>query len=161
MKSHIILGLSFLAIYHVHATDIKMYLVRNILASDKTLTYTLTPLGKGYCMYGVYNPDTAHLIGNNTYVRIHYKSSTPPKCSFHQSWQDFTLKIDQNPSYSIRIRWYQPVWGDARATAYGDNRKIICDIIPGDTYYEDVVHLVVGASKDGKCEWQWNKAKML
>ena len=153
MKSHIILGLSFLAIYYVHASDSAMYLERNVDASDKTLTYTLTPLGKGYCMYGVYNPDTAHLVGNSTYVNIHYKSAAPPKCSFHQSWQDFTLSIDQNPSYSVRIRWYSPVNGSNHATAYGDNRKIICGITQGshDTY--NVVHLVVGASNDGKCKW--------
>ena len=156
MKIPIIFVLSLLAIYHAHARDVKMFLLRNIHADNKALSYTLTPLGKGYCMYGVYNPDTAHLIGNNTYVRIHYKSSTPPKCSFHQSWQDFTLKIDQKPSYSVRIRWYKPVWGVANASiAHGDDKEnIVCHIdAGGDRDLEDPnVYLIIGASNDGKCK---------
>ena len=156
MKLRIIFVLSLLTLYNAHASDTKMFLERNIYASDKTLTYTLTFLGKGYCMYGVYNPGTAHLVGNSTYVRIHYKSATPPKCSFYQSWQDFTLKIDQDPSYSVRIRWYKPVLDNAHATAYDDDdKKIVCGIDQGYTYTDDPrVYLVIGASNNGKCEWK-------
>ena len=154
MKSHIIFSLFLLTIYHAHARDSKMFLYRNIYASDKTLSYTLTPLGKGYCMYGVYNPGTAHLVGSHTYVRIHYKSATPVKCSFHESWQDFTLKIDQKPSYSVRIRWYSPVNDFSYVTVYDDNKKIVCKILPGDAFLNNTVYLIVGASHDGKCEWR-------
>ena len=151
MESKIIFGLSLLTLYNAHASDTKMFLERNIYASDKTLTYTLTSLGKGYCMYGVYNPGTAHLVGNSTYVRIHYKSATPPKCSFYQSWQDFTLKIDQDPSYSVRIRWYVSVERRAYVTVYGDNKKIICAIKNGEATKTNVVYLTIGASNDNKC----------
>ena len=78
-------------------------------------SYTIRAGGSRQGMYGVYNPGKAHLskkspavvIGGvktvcpQDYVRVHWKAN------MHQSYQDFFVTQDDNPSVKARFRWYK------------------------------------------------------
>ena len=76
-------------------------------------SYTIKPGGASKGMYGVYNPGVAHLSKDvadvnlryncpSAYVRVHWKST------LRQSYQDFIVTQDDDPSVKATFRWYKP-----------------------------------------------------
>ena len=86
-------------------------------------SYTIKFVGSGRGMYGVYNPGMAHLSKNVAdvdlnshtppdYVRVHWQST------LRQSYQDFVVTQDDNPSMKATFRWYKPYADQAYITVF-------------------------------------------
>ena len=76
-------------------------------------SYTIQAGASRKGMYGVYNPGVAHVSKNVVdvnlgrscppdYVRVHWKAN------MHQSYQDFVVTQDDDPSVKATFRWYKP-----------------------------------------------------
>ena len=93
-------------------------------------------------MYGVYNPGKAHVLKNTPavpltgqggvacpkdYVRVHWQST------LRQSYQDFFVTQDDNPSVKARFRWYKPYGDDPYITVFSDPNYYVYD-----TYFWDM-----------------------
>ncbi|WP_330924063.1 hypothetical protein [Candidatus Sororendozoicomonas aggregata] len=73
--------------------------------------YTLKPSGHGYCMYGVYNPDSCTVTHDFKHFRvchvvIHYAASLKNLCAFKHSSQDFNLINNDTGKIVASFQWY-------------------------------------------------------
>ena len=93
-------------------------------------SYTIRAGGSRQDMYGVYNPGIAHVSKGaadvttstpcpNDYVRVHWKSSV------RQSYQDFVVTQDDDPSVKATFRWYRPYRGDSYVTIFSNPNHLI------------------------------------
>ena len=133
MKRSLLFSVMAFCSFSVLAKDAYIYFTysQDIPESDRH-SYTIKPGGSSKGMYGVYNPGEAHLskyAANvdwryhtpHDYIRVHWKSSG------HQSYQDFFVTDDDDPSVKAKFRWYKPYFEQAYITVFsGDlgDRKL-------------------------------------
>ena len=119
------------AVHSVHgALDTYIYFAHYPGTRGRRHSYTIESVGSGQDMYGVYNPGVAHLSKNakdvdlgetcpQDYVRVHWESST------RQSYQDFVVTQDDNPSIKATFRWYKPYAGQAYITVFSNPGHVV------------------------------------